>query len=52
MPSPLASHTSFMIDDRYIIIYGGTNGLRFFESIIRYEIEKKEWRMLTKYPKT
>ena len=34
------------------MIYGGTNGLKFFDSVIRYDLEKKEWRLMTKYPPT
>mmetsp|Transcript_17629 Transcript_17629/g.29781 ORF Transcript_17629/g.29781 Transcript_17629/m.29781 type:complete len:99 (+) Transcript_17629:653-949(+) len=52
LPTALASHTSFLIDDRYLVIYGGTNGLRFFDNVIRYDIESKEWRLLSKYPPT
>ena len=50
LPTALASHASYLIDDKYLVIYGGTNGLRFFDNVIRYEIETKEWRLLTKYP--
>lgn len=52
LPSALASQASTIIDDKYIFIYGGTNGLRFFDNVIRYDIEKKEWTLLTKYPES
>ena len=52
LPTALASHASYLIDDRFLIIYGGTNGLRFFDNVIRYDIENKEWRLMTKYPAT
>lgn len=52
LPTALASHQSFLIDDKILIIYGGTNGLRFFDNVIRYDIEKKEWKLLQKYPAT
>lgn len=52
LPTALASHTSLLIDDKFLVIYGGTNGLRFFDNVIRYDIEKKEWRLMTKYPPT
>ena len=52
LPSALASQTSVLIDDKYILIYGGTNGLRFFDNVIRYDIEKKEWTLMTKYPES
>ena len=50
LPTGLASHSSYLIDDKYLIIYGGTNGQRFFDNVIRYDIDKKEWNLLTKYP--
>jgi len=46
----LASQASTIIDDKFIFIYGGTNGLRFFDNVIRYDIAKKEWTLMTKYP--
>ena len=52
LPTALAAHTSTLIDDKYILIYGGTNGLRFFDNVIRYEIATKEWRLMTKYPES
>ena len=52
LPSALAAQASCLIDDKYILIYGGTNGLRFFDNVIRYDIEKKEWTLLAKYPET
>ena len=52
LPTALAAHSSFMVDDKYLVIYGGTNGLRFFDNIIRYDIAAKEWRMMQKYPET
>lgn len=52
LPSALASQASCLVDDKYIFIYGGTNGLRFFDNVIRYEIEKKEWTLMTKYPES
>jgi hypothetical protein len=52
LPTALAAHSSYLVDDKYLVIYGGTNGLRFFDNVIRYEIDKKEWRMMQKYPET
>jgi hypothetical protein len=46
LPTALAAHSSFLVDDKYLVIYGGTNGLRFFDNIIRYDIAAKEWRMM------
>ena len=39
-----------MIDDKYLVIYGGTNGLSLFDNVIRYEIEKQQWKVMSKYP--
>lgn len=50
LPSGLASHTSILLDDKYLFIYGGTNGLKIYDAVTRYDIEKKEWTLLTKYP--
>ena len=52
LPTALAAHSSFLVDDKYLVIYGGTNGLRFFDNVIRYDIAAKEWRMMQKYPET
>jgi N-acetylneuraminic acid mutarotase len=51
LPSDLASHQSALIDDQFIVMYGGTNGLRFFDSVIRYSIPDKKWTLMTKQPK-
>lgn len=50
LPSALGSHVSALISDEFLVIYGGTNGLRFFDSILRYDIAKKEWTLMTKQP--
>jgi hypothetical protein len=50
LPSALASHVSAIVDDKFIVLYGGTNGYRFFDSILRYSIEKKQWTLMTKLP--
>lgn len=42
LPCDLAAHTSALVDDKYLIIYGGTNGLRIFDSVIRYDIDNKK----------
>lgn len=39
-----------MIDDKFLIVYGGFNGLRFFDSILRYDIVEKKWTLMTKQP--
>lgn len=48
LPADLASHQSALIDDQYLVMYGGTNGLRFFDSIVRYNIADKKWMLMTK----
>jgi hypothetical protein len=52
LPTSLAAHTSFLIDDRYIVVYGGTNGLKFFDCVLRYDIEQSKWTMMTGYPES
>ena len=47
LPTALGSHVSAIVDDEYIVVYGGTNGLRFFDSILRYGIEAREWTLMT-----
>jgi hypothetical protein len=39
LPTSIASHSSVLINDRYIVIYGGTQGLRFFDNLLRYDID-------------
>ena len=46
----MGSHVSAIIDDKYLIVYGGTNGYRFFDSILRYDIDEKGWTLMTKQP--
>jgi Galactose oxidase, central domain len=50
LPADIGSHQTALIDDKYIVLYGGTNGLRFFDSILRYSIEEKKWTLMTKQP--
>lgn len=50
LPSALGSHVSAVVDDKYIVLYGGTNGYRFFDSILRYEISTQKWTLMTKIP--
>ena len=50
LPTAIGSHVSALIEDRYLVVYGGTNGLRFFDSILRYDIEDKQWTLMTKQP--
>jgi hypothetical protein len=41
-----------LVDDRYIVVYGGTNGYKFFDSIVRYDIVEKRSQLMTKYPES
>jgi hypothetical protein len=52
LPTAIASHQSFLIDDKYLLIYGGTNGLSLFDNVIRYDIANKQWKLMGKYPPT
>ena len=47
LPTAIGSHVSAIVDDKYLVVYGGTNGLRFFDSITRYDIAAKEWTLMT-----
>ena len=47
----IASHTSALFDD-YLFIYGGTNGLKIFDAVMRYSIKDKQWTIMTKYPES
>ena len=51
LPTGIASHTGAIIGD-YLFLYGGTNGLKFFDAVTRYDIKNKKWTLLTKYPTT
>ena len=51
LPSAIGSHVSALVDDQYIVLYGGTNGFRFFDNILRYSIADKKWTLLTTQPK-
>jgi hypothetical protein len=39
-----------LVEDRYIVLYGGTNGFKFFDNIVRYDIQEKRAMLMTKYP--
>lgn len=51
LPSAIGSHVSAIIDEKYIIVYGGTNGFRFFDNIVRYSIEEQKWTLMIQQPK-
>jgi len=45
LPTPLCSHSSSLVSDRYLIVYGGTNGAEFFNSLLRLDLETKKWTL-------
>jgi len=51
LPADLASHQSALINDEFLVMYGGTNGLRFFDSILKYSLADKKWTLMTQQPK-
>lgn len=50
LPSGLASHTSLLLEDKYLFIYGGTNGLKIFDAVIRFDLDTKEMSLMAKEP--
>jgi hypothetical protein len=43
IPSILCSHTSVLIKNQYVIVYGGFNGTAIFDSIRRFDIKNSKW---------
>ena len=39
-----------IVDDRYLVLYGGTNGYKFFDNLMRYDMQAKSCQLMTKYP--
>lgn len=52
LPTAIGSHISLLVDNKYILLYGGTNGFRFFDNILRYDIENKKWTLMTNLPES
>jgi hypothetical protein len=50
LPSAIGSHVSLIVDDKYLVLYGGTNGFRFFDNILRYSTADQRWMLMTKQP--
>ncbi len=50
LPSDLGSHVSAIIGNKYLLVYGGTNGGRFFDSVLRYDMDAEKWTLMTKQP--
>jgi hypothetical protein len=41
---------SAIVDDQFLVVYGGTNGFRFFDNLLRYSFADKKWTLMTKQP--
>jgi len=41
MPVPICSHAATIVSNRYIVMYGGTNGMKIFDNVMRFDIETK-----------
>lgn len=50
LPIDLASHVSAIIDNKFLILYGGSNGLTFFDSIVRLDLENLKSTMMISQP--
>ena len=40
---PICSHASVLIGNRYLIMYGGCNGLTLLDYIVKYDLEEKKF---------
>lgn len=47
MPSIICSHSSVLIKNRYVVVYGGFSGTSIFDSVRRYDIETNKWLTFT-----
>jgi hypothetical protein len=43
MPSVLCSHSSTLLSNNYVVVYGGFDGLQIFDTIRRYDIKNNKW---------
>ena len=34
MPVPICSHAACIVSNRYIVLYGGTNGMKIFDNVM------------------
>lgn len=46
-PVPIGSHAATLVVNRYLVTYGGTNGMKFFDTIMRFDLETKSCLMYT-----
>ena len=50
LPSAVAGHVSILVDDRYIVILGGTDGFTISsDKIWRYDISTASWSYMVKF---
>ena len=49
LPTPIAAHAASLVQNRYLILYGGTNGAQFFDNIQRFDLQTKEMLMLSSF---
>lgn len=48
--TPMGAHCSAIFQStNSLFVYGGTNGARFFDSILKMNLETKEWTMLRSF---
>ena len=43
MPSVICSHASTLVNNNYVVVYGGFDGLQIFDTIRRYDIKNNKW---------
>lgn len=48
MPTALCAHCSCIINNNYVVVYGGFDGLQIFDSIRRYDIKNNKWQSFIK----
>ena len=49
LPYATAGHVSFLVDDRYIVILGGTDGFEVSQVLWRYDIITATWSKMVKF---
>lgn len=51
LPKSVGGHVSFLVDNRYIVILGGTDGYEILAECWRYDIVTAIWKKLVKFEK-
>ena len=49
LPTSIGGHVSFLVDNRYIVVLGGTDGYEILVSCWRYDITTAKWTKMIKY---